>query len=640
MHSSLKDSSVSMRRGVTGAALQLALPAAFALLAACGGGNGGGIAGNGATGATGSPFAATGTCNADCGTALVTLTDADGDFTSYTVDVTAVTLKRADGAVVQLLPAKQRVDFAQLVNSSELLAALPVPRGDYVSGSISVDYTNAAIAVEVGGQSKTATVVDAAGNAPGVVPLELQLEGGNRVKVEAGRLSRLALDFNLAASNTVDLAATPPKVTVKPFVVASVVPAENKDLRVRGAVASVDTAGSKYVVDVKPFREGSATSGQATVNTNAQTTFEINGQSYTGAAGLTALAAVPAGTVVAAFGTLRTSDQSFTATRVLAGSSLESSSQDGIAGVVVARSGDRLTVRGGTLSRRDGDDRFEARDVTVVVGANTAVTRAGSASALTSTAPSVGQRIVAFGTASTDAAGATTVDATAGRVRLEPTFVWGTFKSAGAGVATIELAAIDGRAPAAFNFAGTGASSAQDADPKNYEVGTRTLSLSGIAAGGVVKFGGFVNAFGAAPPDFDAQSLVDFSNVATELRVSWKDEGSATPFATLAASGLVIDLANAELGLKSSLRSGPATTDLKSLAANPTLVGSSASGATFAIRDESAKAVKNFSAFADFVAELDTRLDAGAKVEQLWARGSFASASNTFTASQVAVQLD
>lgn len=635
MSLSFTRSSRPARRGAA-AALQPWLPAALALLAACGGGNGGGAAGS----LGGSVAATSAACSAECGTALVTLTDADGDFTSYAVDVTAVTLKRADGAIVQVLPATQRVDFAQLVDTSELLAALPVPRGEYVSGSISVDYTNAAIAVEVGGQSKSATVVDADGKAPGVVQLELQLDSANRVRIERDRLSRLALDFNLAASNTVDLTATPPKVTVKPFVVASVVPAENKQLRVRGAVASVDAAGSKYVVDVKPFREGSASSGQATVNTTAQTAFEINGQSYTGAAGLTALAAVPTGTVVAAFGTLRTSDQAFTASRVLAGTSLESRSQDGIAGVVVARSGDRLTVRGATLSRRDGNDRFENRDVTVVLGANTAVTRAGASGALGSTVPSVGQRIVAFGTATTDGTGATTVDATAGRVRLEPTFVWGTFKTAGAGVATIDLEAIEGRAPTAFNFAGTGASAAQDADPDNYEVGTRSLSLTGIAAGGVVKFGGFVTAFGAAPPDFEAASLVDFSNVATELRVSWKDEGSGTPFASLAASGIVIDIANADLDIKSQLRKGPNVTDLDSLASNPTLVGSTASGALFAIRDDSARTVKNFAAFADFVAELQARLGAGAEVERLWARGSFAAASNTFTATQVAVQLD
>ncbi len=78
--------------------------------------------------------------------------------------------------------------------------------------------------------------------------------------------------------------------------------------------------------------------------------------------------------------------------------------------------------------------------------------------------------------------------------------------------------------------------------------------------------------------------MVDFSNVATELRVSWKDEGSSKPFATLAATGIVIDLANAELDLKSGLRTGPKVTDVKSLASNPTLVGSTASGSLFAIR--------------------------------------------------------
>ena len=50
--------------------------------------------------------------------------------------------------------------------------------------------------------------------------------------------------------------------------------------------------------------------------------------------------------------------------------------------------------------------------------------------------------------------------------------------------------------------------------------------------------------------------------------------------------------------------------------------------------------MKNFASFAEFVTELTTRTTAGAKVEDLWARGSYAAGSNTFTATQVAVHLE
>ena len=52
----------------------------------------------------------------DCGTTYVTVTDADGDFLSYTVDVVSLKLQRASGATVETLPATTRIDFAQYVD--------------------------------------------------------------------------------------------------------------------------------------------------------------------------------------------------------------------------------------------------------------------------------------------------------------------------------------------------------------------------------------------------------------------------------------------------------------------------------------------------------------------------------------------
>ena len=70
---------------------------------------------------------------------MIGLTDADGDFLSYSVDVVSLTLTKADGAIVETLPMRQRVDFADLVDLTELVTAATIPNGDYVGASIRLD---------------------------------------------------------------------------------------------------------------------------------------------------------------------------------------------------------------------------------------------------------------------------------------------------------------------------------------------------------------------------------------------------------------------------------------------------------------------------------------------------------------------
>ncbi len=100
-----------------------------AALAACGSAGGG-------SGMTGSTAQA---CS-NCGAAVVTLTDAPGDFLSYLVKVVSLQLTRSDGTVVQTVPVTMSVDFAQLVDLSEIVSASQIPAGKYVSASITVDY--------------------------------------------------------------------------------------------------------------------------------------------------------------------------------------------------------------------------------------------------------------------------------------------------------------------------------------------------------------------------------------------------------------------------------------------------------------------------------------------------------------------
>ncbi len=621
-------------RRVLGLARAVAAPALFALVCACGGG--------GNMGGSSTP-APSGCSASSCGTAMLTLTDATGDFTSYSVDVTSLKLTKADGAVLETLPATTRVDFTQLVDVTELVTAAAIPQGDYVSASMTVDYSNAAVFVEVNGAPVQASLIDGSGNALTSLTLNVELDSAHHFIVSPGRASRLALDFNLAASNTVDVTKTPPVVTVQPFMVATVVPSDTKDIRVRGALVSVDTAAATYTVDLRPFDNDTGSSDQVVVNTTAQTTFEVNGAPATGAAGITALGSLAAGAWTVAFGTLSTTDHSFTASRVLAGSSVVMPSLDGLLGVVTARTGNTLSVRGATLhSHTDQHDRFMPRTVTLSIGDATAFTVAGQPTAAPTVAwPSVGSAITAFGTAGADASGNPTFDATAGRVRLEITSLWGFPVAASAGSVTLNVQAIEGLPPASFNFAGTGTTSAQDSNPAMYVVTTGTLPLPTVSSTSPIRYIGIVQPFGSAPPDFNALTAVDFADVFAKLDVDF-GQGSAAAFSSVGASSLVLNLADPLLGHEHVIQAGPLVIDLTTLAASPPIVPDPAGPDMFAIEGgggSGSGTLNIYLSYAEFETALASKLTGTTTVRRVLAIGHYDSASNTFTARQIDVIL-
>ena len=585
----------------------------------------------------------TSNCATDCGTVFVAITDADGDFLSYTVDVVSLKLKRANGTMVETLPATTRIDFAQLVDLTEFFTAATIPNGDYVAATLQLDYTNSEITVEQNGAPVAASAVDAAGNPLGIVNVNVTLDNRHHLVVAPGRPSLFTLDFNLAATNTVDLTVTPAKVTVTPALVASLELVDQKDLRVRGPLVSVDTTAGTYVIDVRPFNMRNNHFGQVTVHTDADTAFEVNGTDYTGGAGLAALSAAGAGTATAAFGTLTTATREFDATTVRAGTSVPGAGVDTVIGAVIARSGDVLTVRGATIVRNSDGARFARGTVQVTIGPNTKVMKGGTVppQAATPGAISVGQSIEAFGTAtpvnSAAMSGDWTLDATAGRVRMHATPIYGFVKQAATGALTLQLDSIAGRRVSAFNFAGTGTSAAQDADPDNYEVATGPLNLSGLNNGEPTKLIGFPTPFGMAPPDFDGRTLVDFPRLPAQLSMSWSPTGTTAPFSSQEPTGLVLDLANANIGRLHFISIGPRVLNLLTLPASLSIVPP-ASGPTaylIVMRDES----HAFHDFSDFVAELGTRLNGTTAMVLLSATGSYDGGSNTLTARSMVVIL-
>ena len=519
------------------------------LLAACGGGMGYG----GSTNMTSTPPPATGSggptgtsCSSmSCGSAMVTITDAKGDFLSYIVSVTSLQLQTANGTSVETIPATTKVDFAQLVDLSEVLSAGQIPPGEYVSAKLTIDYTNAQITADDGtGNPVALSPVDTSGTpVTGPVTVTVQLDNAHHLHITAAQIARLALDFNLAVSNVVDLTAD--TVTVAPTLVASVAPADVKPIRVRGALGAVTVSDNDFVVDVMPFHDENGTTGEVTVNVGTTTTYLIDGTAYSGDAGLTALAAVASGTKVAAFGTVQSGDQStFTATAVLAGTSLEGAGQDRISGIVIARNQNALTIRDATWSESDGSFDFERKDATLMIGPATVVTEQGHAGSFTFSDISVGQSIDASGTATQGSDGSVTLDASVGQVNLDITRASGIVLQLADGTLTLNLQSLGGLPATVFDFSGTGPSAAKDASAASYVVDTDTLTQTGLSLNSPAQALGFVTGFGAAPPDFTADTLVTPPSVQAQLQLRFGRHGSTSAFSGLSptSTALVIDL--------------------------------------------------------------------------------------------------
>jgi hypothetical protein len=274
----------------------------------------------------------------------------------------------------------------------------------------------------------------------------------------------------------------------------------------------------------------------------------------------------------------------------------------------------------------------------VLLGPNTIVTRdGGGRNLLRPGAISVGQRIHAFGAVTaTPTADSLTLDATAGRVRMKLTHLAGRVVAAVPGQVDLDLFSIDGRRPSIFDFAGTGTSSAMDADPANYEVATGALDVLGLTPDSPARVFGFVTPFGFAPPDFVGRTVVDVRDLRAELGVGWGASGTAAPFLSMGADGLVIDDSNPDLGLRHHIRIGFRIIDITGLA-SPVTVAPFNGRTLFALGQPGH--VELFRDWGPFVDRLTALLNGGAKAQAMFAHGAYDAASFTLTARYVAIAL-
>ncbi len=256
---------------------------------------------------------ALGACN---GTAVVTLTSSPSadTFLTYRVGLDSVQLQKANGRKeTTILPAGTMVDLSKLVNLSEVLGAMVVPGGNYSQVVVTVDYSSAEIVYDNGSATGVAlTPLGASGQGLGQVTLTLDLDPGNQLSITRHNTSRLSLNFNLAASNLVNLAQQ--TVTVTPLMAASASPIDTKTVRIRGPLAGVNTAKTLFSTGIAPFDFPTVEAGPLNISPSTVTTYEINGTPSTGAAGLNTLASLSPGIMTVAFGSFNVTGTNGTAT--------------------------------------------------------------------------------------------------------------------------------------------------------------------------------------------------------------------------------------------------------------------------------------------------------------------------------------
>ena len=584
-------------------------------LAGCGGGSDGGGSSSGG-GQTPS------------GEVVIGITDAEGDFISYSVEILSITLTKASGAVVETLPLKTRVDFAQYTEMTEFVAAATIPSGVYTGAKIRLDYSNADIRVEdANGQAVAAVVKDQNGQPITTLELTVKLDDRASLLIVPGVPAHLTLDFNLKASNTVNTSVSPPVVTVQPFLVAQVNQEDPKTHRIRGPLKSVNLNNSSYQVILCPYHRLTGDFGTMTVLTGQDTVFEIDGVSYQGAEGLSKLAAKPFGTATVAVGDQHMGFRRFVAQEVYAGSSAAYGTNDAVTGSVIARSGDNLTLRGATLARKDGTVIFND-NVTIQMADSTIVTGQGThGTVYTIDDISVGQNISALGALS-GSPGSYALDAKQGLVRMQITVLTGTVNSLSSGTLNLKLQTINGRRVSLFNFAGTGTAPSNDADPANYQVSTGALSLSGISPGTAVRVGGLVRPFGQAPPDFTAWTITNTVAVPALLLFDW-DPASGSPFASLTSDAIV--LSTAGVGPVHHVLRGWVWTDI--LPNAPSVQPKSASPGLYAVCYQGT--VQLYAQFDAYTQALQTSLSSGKKARLLSGHGTFTDSTTTLEATRV-----
>ncbi len=216
-----------------------------------------------------------------------------------------------------------------------------------------------------------------------------------------------------------------------------------------------------------------------------------------------------------------------------------------------------------TIELDDGHFKFND-EVTIQIDELTRVNKQGSTDAVDISDLSIGQRVQVLGEMTDE----NTMDATAeGIVRMRYSDVAATVTS----ISPLELNLqhINRRNITRYDFSGTGNEAGNDADPEQYEIDSATLPLDALNIDAPVWVRGFPNAFGTAPEDFTAKTVIDFSLGQTQMVISYGKQGSTSAVVSLDETGLLLDIESAID--RHHLKQAGIITDITELASVPVI---------------------------------------------------------------------
>ncbi len=597
------------------------------------------------------------------GTPVITISTTPGPFTAYLVEIDQIMLTRSDNTPVYPLLQPQIVDFTKLNDMPEVFGAPAILEGTYTSAAITVNYgatlyqAAAQIFVDSNYQSVQLASVDSTGAAAGSVTYTVKFDPAHPLVIKQGVSTPIDFNFDLSAASIINGTVSPAQVTVRPFITASTVPNYTKPLRARGVFVTTDTANSNFTMNARSFFDTQGTPvGAITVQTDANTTYNVNGAVFQGAAGLAAVKALQINTIVEAYGTfgnLNNLTPNFVATQVYAGVAVENLLTDRITGTVASRSGNVLHIHGAELEARNinipiGVGVTFQNDLTLTVADTTLVTVDGhpELQSVPIQDISVGQQvdieaIAAVDSTNTlilDAKGLPTWTAANGLIRLVPTTGWGFLGTPPASGISASVLTLGGYQPESLTFTGTGV------DTTAYNIDTTGIDTSAVAANSFFRFDGRVAPFGTSVPAFTASDVIAASATDQIMTVEWSGSGTTTPFVTKDANGLVVNIGGGSLGSTHVIQTGPLTVDfplltsidLTSPQVNPIIVADPTLTSQFAIGNPtSTTGLAMFHDYTSFLTQLNTALNGTNTVLKLVAVGKYDQTTNTFTAYRI-----
>lgn len=568
----------------------------------------------------------------DDATMTVALTDAaSDDLASFVVEITGVELTRPSGVTVGVLPAPVTVDLVSLTDVSQVLNVANLPAGFYTLARLTFDFTDAEAYLV--GRTTPATLLDGDGN-PLTGTVTLPISTGGSIEAITGRNRLLELDFDLDQSVLVDLGTN--TLRMEPKIVLRLDPLAPRDLLFGGALQEVDTTEGTIALELQT--PGEAPIGDLVVPAHPAAVYQIDGVPSSGSTGLAALAAETAGTWIQCFGRIDPSSGTLRALYVEAGTGTYNGGSDIVDGLVIERIGGAgsdatLTVLGHSNDATHTVFQFNETFTVNTSFAATQVLRRGAVTAQDMDDVNVGQAVRLFGSLS-----ATTLNATAGVVRLRPTRVLGFCNGpVSTGSLTIDLARVELRDPSGFTWSDGGPTPPSPSAFTN-SVGSLANGL-GLMAGTAVELHGYFAPVDDSAQDFQAVTVINRDTAPSLLLVNDLPGGqnlsviATTAAITLGVTGTPVpfEVAVIDRGFVGStaLPSSPA----------PTVTPAGALG-IYLIFDRVTGVGSLNLTFTEHVTTLNTLLGVGAHVRSIAAIGQYDAGTNATSAGLVVITLD